>query len=186
LFAKHGFEAVPITEIAKRSGVSKANIFHHFPNKRELYMAVLQSACRSAIDPLQHLEARDGGFHQRFTAYADDMLQSMLDHKALHRLALRELLAEKDVQLAKELAEKVFGDRFVRLVTILRTGQTHGELRSDFDPVVAAIALIGANVFFIQCQNVFEHFPDVRSAANPKRYAKSLTDILLRGIMSSP
>lgn len=183
LFSECGFEAVSMTEIAQKSGVSKANIFHHFSSKRELYMAVLRNACRDAADHLQHLEAREGDFSERFTDYAADMLHSMLDHEPLHRLMLRELLAEKDAQLAKELAERVFGDKFARLVTILRTGQTRNELRRDFDPAMAAIALIGANVFFLQCQNVFRHFPDVQFAADPKRYTTLLTDILLHGLL---
>jgi TetR/AcrR family transcriptional regulator len=172
-----------MSEIADHCGVSKANLFHHFTNKRELYTAMLHNACRDAAEHLQHLEARDGGFAERFSDYAADMLRSALNHERLHRLMLRELLTEKDESLTRELAERVLGDKFARLVTILRTGQTRKALRTDFDPAIAAIMLIGMNVFFLQCQKLFKHFPDVRVAADPKRYSALVSDILLRGIM---
>lgn len=188
LFAEHGFEAVSMNAIAERAGVSKANIFHHFTSKRELYLAVLHSACRDGAERLQHLEMRGGTFQERFAAYAVDMLNGMLEREPLNRLMLRQLLAEDDGRLSQELAERVFGDQFARLVSILRTGQARAELRADFDPAMAAIALIGANVFFLQSRNVFKHFPDVRFAGDARRYSALLTNILLRGMLvdSSP
>jgi AcrR family transcriptional regulator len=36
LFAEHGFERVPVTEIARRAGVSEATVFNYFPAKEDL------------------------------------------------------------------------------------------------------------------------------------------------------
>jgi len=186
LFAELGFEAVSINAIAERAGISKANVFHHFASKRDLYLAVLHRACERCADHMQSLEVHDGTFPERMRAYSADMLTDMLDKASLHRLMLRELLGEEDGRVAKELAERVFGDKFARLVSILRTGQARADLRSDFDPGMAAMVLIGMNLFFLQSRNVFGHLPDARVAADPKRYSAMLTDILLRGIAVSP
>lgn len=186
LFAEHGFEAVSISGIAVRAGVSKANVFHHFSSKRELYVAVLRNACRDAAERLEHLETRHDSFQECFNAYAVDMLDGMLERAQLHRLMLRELLTEDDGRQAKELAERVFGEKFARLVAILRAGQARGELRRDFDPAMAAIALIGANVFFLQSRNVLRHLPDAGAATDPQRYSALLADILLRGMLAPP
>ena len=183
LFAERGFAAVSMNDIAERCSVSKANLFHHFSSKRALYLAMLRNACQDAAQHLRHLEARKGNFGERFSDYAADMLRNMLDHESLHRLMLRELLSEEDEALTKELAERVLGEKFARLVTILRTGQTDKTLRPGFDPAIAAILLIGVNIFFLQCQNLFKHFPDVRVAADPERYTALISDILLQGIL---
>ncbi|HWR87919.1 MAG TPA: helix-turn-helix domain-containing protein, partial [Acidiferrobacterales bacterium] len=53
LFAEHGFDAVSMNAIAEAAGVSKANVFHHFTCKNDLYIAVLRNACR---DSTQHLD----------------------------------------------------------------------------------------------------------------------------------
>ena len=41
LFAVKGFSGVSINDIAEAVGGSKANIFHHFPNKQALYLAAI-------------------------------------------------------------------------------------------------------------------------------------------------
>ena len=186
LFAEHGFEAVSMHAIAGRAGVSKANIFHHFTSKRELYLAVLRNACQDAVQHLQHLETNEDTFSQRFSAYAGAMLNGMLEREQLHRLIQRELLAENDSGLAKEMAEQVFGDKFARLVTILRNGQARGELRTEFDPAMAAIALIGVNLFFLRSRKIFQHFAEVSFAADPAKYSELLADILLHGLLKRP
>ena len=60
----------------------------------------------------RRFRARDGTFTERLRAYSADMLTDMLDKASLHRLMLRELLGEEDGRVAKELAERVFGDKF--------------------------------------------------------------------------
>jgi TetR/AcrR family transcriptional regulator len=186
LFAEHGFDAASMHAIAAHAGVSKANIFHHFSSKHDLYLAVLSNACRDAAERLQHFDEAESAFAERFAAYGAGMLRGMLERERVHRLIQRELLKEDNGVGAKEIAERVFGDRFGRLVAILRSGQGRGELRADVDPAMAAIALIGANVFFMQSRNVFKHFPDVGFAADPAQYSALLTNILLHGILARP
>jgi TetR/AcrR family transcriptional regulator len=48
LFAKEGFDAVSMNAIADKAGVSKANVFHHFKSKNDLYLAVIKQACQQA------------------------------------------------------------------------------------------------------------------------------------------
>src|SRR5258706_8466058 len=115
LFAEHGFGAVSINAIADRAGVSKANVFHHFVSKRELYLTILHRACDRCTEHIPNLEAHNGAFEHRFAAYSVDLLNDMLAKESLHRLMLRELLGEDDGRVAKELAERVFGANFARL-----------------------------------------------------------------------
>lgn len=44
LFAKSGFNAVSMNAIAECAGVSKADVFHHFKLKDELYRVFLSVA----------------------------------------------------------------------------------------------------------------------------------------------
>jgi TetR/AcrR family transcriptional regulator len=181
LFSSSSFDAVSMNDIAAAAGVSKANIFHHFVSKQALYIEVVRGACQDSVERLQHLGDGGGPFASRLSMYAENMLGSMLEHDQVHRLILRELLTNSE-QRGRELAEQVFGDNFARLVTILRAGQTRGELRADIDPAMVATLLIGANVFFFESHQVLRHFRDVDFAGDPARYSRMLTDILLRGI----
>jgi AcrR family transcriptional regulator len=42
LFAKHAFEEISMRQIAEAAGVSKALLYHYFPNKIELFKAAVQ------------------------------------------------------------------------------------------------------------------------------------------------
>ena len=181
LFSRHGFDGVSMNAIALQAGVSKANVFHHFSSKQALYLAVLRGACQDSATHLQQLGTDTGTLAQRLDEFAESQLKHMLEQGRVTRLILRELLKDGEQQ-GRELAEKVFGDNFARLVEIIRAGQTRGELRADVDPAMVATLLIGANVFFFESQEVLRHFRDVDFARAPGRYSRMLVDILLRGI----
>jgi TetR/AcrR family transcriptional regulator len=184
LFAEHGFDAVSMSAIGEAAGVCKANVFHHFTSKNDLYIAVLHHACRDAVQHLDDLGNDETTLTTRLPQFAQAHLANLLEHEQMTRLLLRELLSDNPRQ-GKELAEKVYGEKFTRFVAILRAGQEAGELRVDIDPAVVATILIGANVFFFESRDVLRHFPDVSFTQQPERYSSMLAEILLRGILPS-
>lgn len=181
LFAEQGFDAVSMHAIAEQARVSKANVFHHFISKNELYIAVLRHACRDAGQHLDDLGSDDAPLAERLGKFARAHLSSLLEHSQVTRLSLRELLND-DSRQSQELAEKVYGEKFARFVAILRAGQEAGELRADIDPAMVATVLLGANVFFFEARNVLRHLPEVGFSERPERYSAMLTDLLLHGI----
>lgn len=63
LFAQHGYDATSIQAVLAESGVSRGALYHHFPGKDALFMAVLEEvgnrlagqaaeAARDAADPV--------------------------------------------------------------------------------------------------------------------------------------
>ena len=184
LFAESGFDAVSMNAIAERAGVSKANIFHHFKSKNDLYLAVLKIACADSRPQIDQLDTGSGTLVERLRDYSRSHLDSILQDEKISQLILRDLL-EKGPQRGKEFAE-MFGQDFARLVEILRSGQKKGELRKDIDPAMVASLLIGADVFFFQSREILRHFPDVKFTDKPTRYSEMLVDIMLRGIQQKP
>jgi TetR/AcrR family transcriptional regulator len=182
LFAEHGFDAVSMSAIGEAAGVSKANVFHHFTSKNDLYVAVLHNACRATVQHLDDLSKNVAPLTDRLPQFAHAHLENLLEHGQLARLMLRELLGDNP-RRGQELAEKVYGEKFSRFVAILRAGQQAGELRTDIDPAMVATMLIGSNVFFFESRDVLRHFPDVTFTQQPKRYSTMLADILLHGIL---
>lgn len=182
LFAEHGFDAVSMSAIGEAAGVSKANVFHHFTSKNELYLAVLRNACRASVQHLDDLSRHEAPLTERLPQFAHAHLENLLEHGQVARLMLRELLSDNP-RHSQELAEKVYGEKFSRFVAILRAGQQAGELRADIDPAMVATMLIGANVFFFESRDVLRHFPDVSFTQHPKHYSTMLADILLHGIL---
>ncbi len=182
LFAEQGFDAVSMNAIADAAEVSKANIFHHFKNKDELYLATLKAACVSSCAQIERFDQSAGGFEQRLARYAAEHLQNILDNAQVTRLIQRDLL-ENGPQRGRQFAEQVFGQTFARLVEILRVGQRRGELRQDVDPALVALMVIGSNLTFFQAREVFRHFPDVTFAESPETYSRMAVDIVLHGML---
>lgn len=182
LFAEQGFDAVSMNAIAERAGVSKANVFHHFTSKNDLYIAVLRHVCRDASEHLDELDKPDAPFEERLEEFARSHLKTLLDHGQMMRLLLREMLSDNP-RLGQELAQQVYGDKFSRFVAILRAGQKAGALRSDVDPAMVATLLIGADVFFFEAREVLDRFPDAAFSRKPERFSAMLADILLHGIL---
>jgi AcrR family transcriptional regulator len=61
LIYKHGFKGVSMDDVAKASGVKKANLFHYYPTKEVLGLAVFDAALADLQKQVrERLEKRDG------------------------------------------------------------------------------------------------------------------------------
>ncbi len=181
LFAEHGYDAASMSAIADRASVSKANLFHHFGSKEKLYLAVLDTINREATLRLDTLEHSSDPLPARLERFATGHLRSLLEHEHITRLILRELIFSGSRQ-GRTLIRRIFGEKFSRLVAILRAAQAEGELNREFDPALAATMLLGANVFFYESRELLRRFPDVTFANDPDRYARDIVALLLNGI----
>jgi TetR/AcrR family transcriptional regulator len=184
LFAEHGFNAVSVNRIARRAGVSKANVFHHFGSKDALYLAVLRSACEDTVGSLAQTRQSGLAREDLWTFFASQ-LAAMLENPASARLILREIIESSDGR-ERTLAEQVFADYFTRLVRIVSDGQAQGLLRSEFDPALLAYLMLGANVFFFENHRVTTHLAEGRFARDPSQYSRDAFELLLRGALAAP
>ena len=182
LFSDKAFDAVSMNAIALQAGISKANIYHYFPNKDALYLAVLRAASQSLRTLLNDAVDTHGAVVDVLRHFARCHLQALLDRPEWVRLVWREIL-EKGASRAQEFAEQGFADVFSALVAVLETGQSRGELRVDFDPALVATLLLGANVFFFQSRDILRHYPHVTFADDPAGYDAGIVEILLRGLI---
>ncbi|RLA30415.1 MAG: TetR/AcrR family transcriptional regulator [Gammaproteobacteria bacterium] len=184
LFAEQSFDGVSINQIAKQAGVSKANVFHHFVSKDELYLAVLRAACEDTVGNL--VEAHNSGnAGQDLWAFFSSHLTAMLENRASVRLILREVMESKDGR-EQTLAEQVFAEYFSRLVRMVSEGQSQELLRKDFDPALLAYLMFGANVFFFENHNVTAHLAEGGFARSPDRYSRDVFRLLLQGTLVDP
>src|SRR3990172_9586623 len=110
LFAGKGFDAVSMNDIANRSRVSKANIFHHFGSKEALYLAVLKAACEETVGSLADAQSADPSVAvDNLWKFFASHLTAMLKNPDSVRLILREI-AESDASREQALANQVFAE----------------------------------------------------------------------------
>jgi AcrR family transcriptional regulator len=59
VFLREGFEGASVDEIARDAGVSKATLYSYFPDKRHLFLAVLEAECAQQAEVEILLDAQD-------------------------------------------------------------------------------------------------------------------------------
>lgn len=182
LFAKDGFDSVSMNDIAGSAGVSKANIFHHFSSKKDLYIAVVRRCLADCADELTCAMNGAGSFEEQLRAFARVHLDRLFIRERVTRLISRGLL-EGGESMGRDLAEKVLGDHFASLVNVIIGGRKTGVLRHGADPAMAAILLVSANLFYFESRSLFRHFPFVDFGDDKDKYSRKLMDILLNGIL---
>jgi TetR/AcrR family transcriptional regulator len=57
VFSSFGLRGATIDSIAERAGLSKTNLLYYFPDKQDLYLAVLRRVMVVWLDPLQSFDA---------------------------------------------------------------------------------------------------------------------------------
>jgi len=185
LFAQQGFDKVSTRAIAAEAGVSKANIYHHFSSKEALYQAILQSSAAETALLIEKLAGNKGDFDQRLTEFASSHLEHLFERKDAAMVILREAFSG-DEEKCRKLSEDVFGKINSRMLAVMKTGQDRGSLRSDVDPALCAILLMGANIFFFQAQEILKHFPEMKFAYHQDDFSRGMADVLLNGMLSKP
>lgn len=183
LFSEKGYNAVSMRGVAEQAGVSKANIYHHFQSKEALYRAILCASATQLSGLVSQLAGSKGSFESRIEEFAKAHLGHLEGNALSSRVILREAFSGDD-EHSKMLVDEVFGDIFERLVAIFQSGQVAGVLRSDLDPALCALLLIGADVFFFQSGGVLKHLPQAKFAGNPLQFSRQMVDVMLHGMLS--
>lgn len=182
LFAEKGFDAVSMSAIARLAKTSKPNIYHHFKNKNDLYLAVMKTAAEHSLALHDLLEDAPGTFQSKLSEFAAGQLGHILANPRRTQLILREALSGGS-ERGRDIAKHVVGESFSRLVDMVRQGQKKGEIKKDIDPALAAYMIVSANMFFFQGAPVMQHLPDIHFTDDADSYSKGVMNILFNGIL---
>jgi len=182
LFAEKGFDAVSMSAIAKLANTSKPNIYHHFKNKNELYLAIMKAAVQRSSMLLDALEDTPGTFTQHLTDFSAGQLDNILSHSRSTQLILRETLSGC-TQHGQEIAMHVVGEVFTRLVAMIHQGQQEKEFRDNIDPTLAAFMVVAANMFFFQARPIMQLIPEAHFTNDASTFSDGVMDILFNGVL---
>ena len=190
LFSEQDYASVSISAIADEAGVSKANIYHHFSSKSQLYYQVLKLACADATQAMQWCCEEAGSYREMLHRFVLRHLVNLLNNPADSKLMIRELFeAGKNLQSelnCEAIPAQEIDCNFARLVTLLREGQQTGEFRAELNPSVLAVLIIGANILFMKGSDVLSRLPDIVYPKKPEMFSAMVVDVLLNGIRNRP
>lgn len=135
-FARTGFAATSLDDIAAQAGITRALLYRHFDSKTDLYQAVLDRMCTRLE---AHVEEPVGGFTD---TSIDGLLASAIESPAGFRLLFQHALREPEF---KERIEKFRADitaaSYLQISTVV-PDEALARWAAQLAPVVAIEAII--------------------------------------------
>jgi len=130
VFTERGFAATKLEEIAARAGVSKGTLYLYFPNKEELFKAVVRSAIVPNLEMAEHLlHGFPGPSMEIMARLLEGIGGRIMASKAggIPKLMIAE--AGNFPDLARFYLDEVIGRGFRVIGAVLERGIARGEFR---------------------------------------------------------
>ncbi len=139
MFARKGFHASRVGDIAEEAGVAHGLLYHYFRSKEEV---LERSSARpgSALVETQRIEESDVPLREQLRRFAGIYLGSWLITPDAIRVLVREIARSPDVGKRVDEIRAVF----LALGRMIAAAKERGEVRPDCDPVLAAWVVYGA------------------------------------------
>jgi len=147
LFARRGYGGVGLREVARLSGFSKSALFHHFPSKLDLYMAVLSRILGDLHAAMAVVGPSKGDELAQLVRTVETLIDALADSPTRAPLLLRSLFETEVVGVHEHpetdaLLERILGT----LSRLMAAGTRSGAIR-PVDIPHALQGLIGMVVF---------------------------------------
>jgi AcrR family transcriptional regulator len=108
VFARRGFQAATVEEIAERAGYSHGAVYSNFAGKEELFLAVFERYMELRIDEVAQASEVDGSFAQRARAGADQWMARFGEDRETFLLHLEFMIhAARNPRLSRQLGQRM-------------------------------------------------------------------------------
>ncbi|MDD2540201.1 MAG: TetR/AcrR family transcriptional regulator [Desulfuromonadaceae bacterium] len=178
VIGQKGINGATTAEIASAAGISEGNIYRHFKNKEEIFIAVvnkigkdlesLLDAVSDIADPLQKLE---------------EIFKNHLSYIEAHIGIPRVIFSEEVLVLNKNLREKVkhnITKYSSEICSIISQAQNAGIINQKLDPSVVTSMFIGT-INFTAIRWVMNDFSNSLTAEVEKLWMTFTTAITTKG-----
>lgn len=141
VFAKRGFFASRVSEIAKDAGVADGTIYLYFKSKDDLLISLFEDRMRQVNDALRLAIANEQTALGQLRAFIKTYLQLIHDEPAATEVLTVEL--RQSNKFMKEYENAEFGDFLRMLGGLVTKGQEAGELDDAIPAHVVARMIFG-------------------------------------------
>jgi len=139
-FARQGYEASPVGDVAREAGVAYGLVYHYFDSKDAVLEAVFREQWGRLLAAVALAEESGETAPEQLGLVVKIVLRTWRDDPDLVRLLVREITRSPHID--DELDE--IGQAFASLERIIRRGQDEGTFRPELDARLAAWMLYGA------------------------------------------
>ena len=140
VFARKGYHAARVGDIAEEAGVAYGLLYHYFSSKEEVLRDVFRETWRALIATIENVERAGDSAREQLRKVAEILLRSWRREPDLVRVLVLEVTRSQ--LLAGEMDEIVAS--FSAIQSIVERGQADGSIRSDLDARLASYVFYGA------------------------------------------
>ncbi len=142
VFARQGFHASRVSDIATEAGVAHGLVYHYFSSKDEVLDTVFRERWGLLLDHIRAVDATEGPARDKLTAIAGFIVDSYRHAPDVMKVIVVEVTRAANSFGRTHLPE--IREAYELIAAVVRDAQTTGELRSDITPAFAAMAFYGA------------------------------------------
>ncbi len=173
VFAQKGYHRAVVDDIVRASRTSKGAVYHHFPNKEALFLALVDEFASHLAEAIASAIASSHGALGKVEAALRAGLETFARHRELARILLLESVSLGPAYEAKRA--EVHG-RFAALIQAYLDQAVAENSIAPLDTRIATLAWLGA-VNEVVIQWLYSGEPDLLTRAVP-----ALAPLLLRSI----
>ena len=140
VFARKGFRAARVGDIAEEAGVAHGLLYHYFRSKDEVLETIFRDTWRLLVTETERIEASGVPLPEQLRRFARIYLGSWLLTPELIGVLVREIARSPQVG---ETVDEI-GGLFRALARMIEAARVRGEVRADCDATLAAWAVYGA------------------------------------------
>lgn len=105
-FAKHGYEKTSLVQLAKVAGISRTLIFHHFKNKKQLYLEIIDHIVKeSGVEGFLGFVTQSPDFFKAREEYSYYKFCFVKSNPLYYRI-MKEVMSAPPAEVREELWER--------------------------------------------------------------------------------
>ncbi len=140
-FARKGYHACRVGEIAEEAGVAYGLVYHYFGSKEELLETIFRETWTQMLLRVREVREEGGPASEQVRKVTALLLRTWRRNPDLVRVLVHEVTRSPE-QLPRQIDE--ISHAYEALEGIIAHGQETGEFRNDFDAQLAATIFYGA------------------------------------------
>ena len=140
VFARKGYHASRVGDIAEEAGVAHGLLYHYFSSKDEVLETIFRETWTDLLGAVADVEASVDSSREQLRQVAAILLRSWRRDPDLVRVLVREVT--RSAELDRRVGD--IGQAFAAIERIVRRGQEDGEFREDLDARLASVVFYGA------------------------------------------
>jgi AcrR family transcriptional regulator len=142
VFARQGFHATRVSDIADEAGVAYGLVYHYFRSKDEVLNELFLERWSLLLAAIEEADRAGGSHRTRLAAVASFIIDSYRHDPELMKVIIVEVTRAAN-SFGQTHLEQI-RSAYESIAKIVADGQAAGEFRADIEPLFASMSFYGA------------------------------------------